>query len=460
MNEIRDLKHVHLVGIGGIGVSAIAEILLTYGLKVSGSDIKSSSITRHLESLGAKVTYSHASDNVHDDVDLIVYTSAVSEDNPELVRGRTLGIETISRSQMLGLIMKEYPDSVAISGAHGKTTTTSMVAVILGETDLDPTIFIGAEVEAVGGNARIGKGDLFVTEACEYRENFLDFNFNMAVILNIDEDHLDYYDNLDHIVSAFHRLTQKLPEDGVLLINIDDFNAKKVYNNSNCKQILTFGIASEADYMAANITYDEKGLPKFDLFLKGKPLGKIELSVPGRHNIYNSLAAISLTHHLGIDLATIVKALKKFKGAHRRFEHLGAYQGAEIYDDYAHHPNEIKATLEAARKLEAKKIIAVFQPHTYTRTKELLMEFSAAFDQADEIILTDIYAAREKNTLEIHTRDLEALIAKRGKMVTYLSSFEEILEHLMPRLNQDHLLFTLGAGNINEVAEALIKKSQ
>jgi len=460
MIDIKDLKHVHLVGIGGIGVSAIAEILLSYGIRVSGSDLKSSSITRHLESLGAEIHYSHNPDNLQEDTDLLVYTSAVKEDNPELLKGAELAIETVSRSQMLGLVMENYPDAVAISGAHGKTTTTSMVAVILAETDLDPTIFIGAEVEAIGGNARIGKGSLFVTEACEYQENFLDFTFNKAIILNIDEDHLDYYEDLDHIVRAFGKLTQKLPGDGELFINIDDFNAKKIYNTTTCKQIITFGIINDTDYLATNITYNESGLPKFDLMVSGKCLGKIELSIPGRHNIYNSLAAIALTHHYGVDLATITRALKKFKGAHRRFEYLGTCQGALIYDDYAHHPNEIKATLEAARKLEARKIIAIFQPHTYTRTKELLIDFSLAFDQADEVILTDIYAAREKDTLGIHTRDLEALLAKRGKKVTYFSSFDEIIDYLLPRLNPEHLLFTLGAGNIHEVAETIIKKSQ
>lgn len=458
MIELNKLKHVHLIGIGGVGVSGVAMILLNKGISVSGSDIRSSVITKKLESYGAHIFYTHDENNITDDIDLIVYTSAVNELNPEINKAKTLGIEMLSRSQMYGLIMKDYKTSIAIAGAHGKTTTTSMVSVIFNSTELDPTLLIGAIVPEIGSNVKVGNSDIFITEACEYRENFLDFIYNTAVILNIDEDHLDYFEDLNHIIGTFSKFAAKLPKKGQLIINNDDFNAKKILLHLDLDHIVTFGISSESTYQAVNITYNDLGCPKYDVTLEGKLLGKIELTIPGKHNIYNSLAAITIAHNYGIDFNQIKESLRLFKGAKRRFEFKGTYQGAKIIDDYAHHPSEIKATLEAAKKIQDKKIIVAFQPHTYTRTRELLNEFSTAFENADEIIITDIYAAREVDDHTIHSKDLTEKIKANGQNAIYFPNFEEAEEYLKTILHENQIFFTMGAGDIYRIGEMLLNQ--
>jgi UDP-N-acetylmuramate--alanine ligase len=458
MTTINQLKRVHLIGIGGIGVSGIASILISKGIEISGSDLHSSDITRKLESLGATIYYSHDDSQITEDIDLVIYTSAVRLDNPEMLRAQKLNIEMLSRSQMYGVIMRDYHTSIAIAGAHGKTTTTSMTSVIFDSTDLDPTILVGAEVPEIGGNAKVGTGEVFITEACEYKENFLDFHYTTAVILNIDEDHLDYFDGLEHIVNAFTSFAKQLPKDGQLIINDDDYNAKKILSYLDTDQeVITFGITNESDYQAQNITYNDLGCPKFDVFSKGELLGKIELTIPGRHNIYNSLAAITIADNYGLDFDIIQKALKSFKGAKRRFELKGVYNGAKIIDDYAHHPSEIKATLEAAKKIQDRKIVVAFQPHTYTRTKELMNEFSTAFENADEILITDIYAAREIDDHSVHSKDLVEKMANMGYPVTYYENFDLAKTHLESILNKDHIFFTMGAGDIYKIGEMLLK---
>ncbi|MEA3423679.1 MAG: UDP-N-acetylmuramate--L-alanine ligase [Bacillota bacterium] len=456
MIEINSLKNVHLIGIGGIGVSALAEILINNDIKVTGSDIRSSEITNHLETLGVEIFYNHSEDNIHSDIDLLVYSSAVGENNAEMKKAKDLQIPMMSRSEMQGTIMKDFKSSIAIAGAHGKTTATSMTSVIFNQTNLDPTSLIGAIVPEIGGNAKIGKKDIIITEACEYRENFLDFHYTTAVILNIDEDHLDYFEDLNHIVDAFTKFANQLPKNGQLIINNDDYNAKKILSHLSIDNVVTFGISNDSNYTAKNITYNDLGTPKFDLLFNDKTLGKIELSIPGRHNIYNSLAAISIAHNYGIEFGIIQNVLRSFKGAQRRFEFKGTYAGAKIIDDYAHHPAEIKATLEAAKKIQDKKIIVAFQPHTYTRTKELLNEFSLAFENADEIIITDIYAARETDDLGVHSKDLTELIVKNGKKATYFGSFDEAKEYLIQKLDENTIFFTMGAGDIYLLGEMLI----
>jgi UDP-N-acetylmuramate--alanine ligase len=456
MIEINSLKNVHLIGIGGIGVSALAEILINNNIKVTGSDIHSSEITKHLETLGVEIFYNHSEDNIHSDIDLLVYSSAVGENNAEMKKAKDLQIPMMSRSEIQGVIMKDFESSIAIAGAHGKTTATSMTSVIFNQTNLDPTVLIGAIVPEIGGNAKIGNSDIIITEACEYKENFLDFHYNTAVILNIDEDHLDYFEDLNHIVDAFTKFANQLPKKGQLIINNDDFNAKKILSHLTIDNVVTFGISNESNYTAKNITYNDLGTPKFDLLFNDEILGKIELSIPGRHNIYNSLAAISIAHNYGIEFDIIQSALRSFKGAQRRFEFKGTHTGAKIIDDYAHHPAEIKATLEAAKKIQDKKIIVAFQPHTYTRTKELLNEFSLAFENADEVIITDIYAARETDDLGIHSKDLTELIVKNGKKATYFGSFDEAKEYLIQKLDENTIFFTMGAGDIYLLGEMLI----
>jgi len=452
-----NIKSIHFIGIGGIGMSAIAEILLDKGYHITGSDIKASNITEKLQSRGAEIYIGHDMANVIN-ADLIVHTSAVKEDNPEIVKGRELNIPILDRAEILGTLMKKYKNSIAISGAHGKTTTTSMISLIFENANVKPTILVGGELREIDGNVKVGKTDYFITEACEYQENFLKFNPSIGIILNIDEDHLDFFKSLDHIISSFNKFASLIPKDGYLIVNNDDFNVRKLSNNLNCN-IVTYGLNLEAMYQGKNITFDEDGTPSFDVFYKNSLLDRFTLGIPGYHNIYNSLASIATAHILKVPLQVIKETLLSFKGTKRRFDILGEFKGIKVIDDYAHHPTEIKATLNAARKHPHNKIWCVFQPHTYTRTKALLMDFSTSFNDADKIIITDIYAAREKNTGEIHSIDLAKEIEKEGKDVIYIKDFIDIVGYIRENATNGDIILTMGAGNIYEVGEMLLKKS-
>ncbi|SCZ76149.1 UDP-N-acetylmuramate--L-alanine ligase [Acidaminobacter hydrogenoformans] len=448
-------KKYHLIGIGGVGVSAIAEILQNRGYQVSGSDLKHSTLTKNLELKGIKIFYTHEASHV-EDVDVVVYTTAVGVDNPELARAIERGIPCITRADMLGIIMREFKQSLAISGSHGKTTTTSMVSVVLSQSDLDPTLLIGGEVKEIGSNARVGHGDIIVTEACEYKESFLSFKPKISVVLNIEADHLDYFRDLDHIKDSFRRYIADTPENGVLILNGDDPNCMEVADAALCK-VIKFGLSEKCDYQAAEIEFTSSGYPRFTILHKGKNLVSLHLNVPGRHNIYNALAAFVATTYVGIPDADAAESLSAFKGAVRRFDHLGEVNGIKIIDDYAHHPSEVKATLSAAMNVPHNKIFCVFQPHTYTRTLELLNDFSTAFDQADVVIITDIYAAREKDMGLIHSRDLAEKIKHSGKEAYYIASFDEIAAYLKLHAASGDLIFTMGAGNINELGQLLVE---
>jgi len=448
-------KKYHLIGIGGVGVSAIAEILHNRGYQVSGSDLKHSTLTDNLEQKGIKIYFTHEASHV-DDVDVVVYTTAVGADNPELARAIERGIPCITRADMLGIIMREFKQSLAISGSHGKTTTTSMVSVVLSQSDLDPTLLIGGEVKEIGSNARVGHGDIIVTEACEYKESFLSFKPKISVVLNIEADHLDYFRDLNHIKDSFRRYISDTPADGVLILNGDDPNCLEVADAAKCR-VITFGLSDTCEYQATDIEFTSSGFPRFNISHKGKILAALHLEVPGRHNIYNALAAFIGSTYVGIPAEEAALALSRFKGAVRRFDHLGERDGVKIIDDYAHHPSEVKATLNAAKNVPHNKIFCVFQPHTYTRTHELLNDFSTAFDQADVVIITDIYAAREKDTGLIHSRDLAEMIRTSGKEAFYISSFEEIASYLKDHTASGDLVFTMGAGNINELGKLILE---
>lgn len=454
MLDFKDLKHIHLIGIGGIGVSAIAEVLNSDGYKVTGSDIKTSELTRSLERKGIGVNYTHDSDNIIG-ADVVVYTAAVNESNPELKAAREQGLLTLTRAEMLGEILSLYKHSIAIAGAHGKTTTTSFLSIILNESDLDPTLLIGGEVKEFASNVKTGKGDLIVTEACEYKDSFLSFKPTIGVILNIDEDHLDYFRDLEHIISSFTKFAKSIPKSGHLVINNDDYNAKKIISHVDCN-LLSFGISQESDVQAKNITYDPDGLPEFEVYIKDELYSTFKLSVPGNHNIYNSLAAIAVAYLSGLNGDDVAKSTKIFAGTKRRFDRLGKFKNATVVDDYAHHPTEIKATLSAAKKVPHNKSICVFQPHTYTRTAELLGEFATSFKQADVVIITDIYgSARETDNGRVHSRDLVEAIKNEGQMATYLGTFDEVILHLNEIVEREDLIFTMGAGNIIDLGKKL-----
>lgn len=448
--------HVHFIGIGGISMSGLAHILRDKNFTISGSDSAHSALTDELAAAGCSISYSQTAHNITNDIDLVVYTAAIKDSNPELAAAKAAGIPAITRAELLGQIMANYKTAVNVAGTHGKTTTTSMLTEILLAADSDPTISVGGILDSIGGNIRVGQSDIFVTEACEYTNSFLSFHPTMNIILNVKEDHLDFFKDLDDIRHSFKLFTEKLPENGTLIINTDIDNYEYFYQDSSCEVITVGSDPAKSMYSAANISYDEFGCCSYTLLIEEKPSGIITLSVPGLHNVYNSLAAIAAARKLGISLETIAAGLSGFHGTERRFEKKGMFHGVTVIDDYAHHPDEIAATLSTAKHYPHKNIWCVFQPHTYSRTKILLKEFAVALSHADKIVLADIYAARETDTLGISSLDLKNEIEKLGKECFYVGSFEEIEQFLLKNCINGDLLITMGAGNIYKVGEALI----
>ena len=448
---------VYFIGIGGISMSGLAEILLSRGFKVSGSDRTSSALTKLLETKGAIVHYGQRAENITSDLDLVVYTAAISKDNPEWVAMEELNIPSLSRAQLLGEIMRNYEIPVAISGTHGKTTTTSMVSEILLKAETDPTLSIGGILKSIDSNIRVGQSEYFVTEACEYTNSFLHFNPKISIILNIEEDHLDFFKDIHEIRDSFHRFAKLLPKDGTLIINAEVERINEITEGMDSPYV-TYCFDASFDYHATDITYDELGLPTFTLCSKNYPDTRVTLSVPGRHNISNAMAAIAFADCIGIDRNIATDALKSFNGPQRRFEKKGEVAGITIIDDYAHHPTEIEATLQAASNYPHKTIWCIFQPHTYTRTKAFLPEFAQALSKADRVVLADIYAAREKDTLGISSEDLCNEIKKLGTTCDYFPSFDEIENFILENCTQGDLLITMGAGDIVKVGDRLLGK--
>lgn len=449
--------HVFFIGIGGISMSGLAEILMTKNFRISGSDRAPSELTTLLETKGAKIFYGQKEENITSDIDLIVYTSAIKPDNPEIVAAKALNIPLLTRAELLGQMMKNYKIPVAVSGTHGKTTTTSMISQILLENNCDPTLSIGGIYRPIGGNIRIGGSEHFVTEACEYTNSFLSFFPKIGIILNIEEDHLDFFKDLDDIRNSFHEFAKLIPEDGTLIINADIDRYEQITEGLSC-QIVTYGSSADCDYTASDIRFDEMGHPTFHLMRKHGKEEVFSLNVPGTHNVLNSMAAIALADLLNVDSAITMAALKHFNGTDRRFEYKGTVNGITIIDDYAHHPTEIAATLNATKNYPHKKVWCVFQPHTYTRTKAFLEDFAKALSLADEIVLADIYAAREKDTLGISSVTLQKEIEKLGHTCYYFPSFEEIQNFLLENCTKDDLLITMGAGDVVKIGENLLKE--
>lgn len=452
---------VYFVGIGGISMSCLAEILADAGFTVSGSDRAKSPLTESLVQKGITVFYGQRSENITQDIDCMVLTSAISKDNPEYIAATKLGIPMLSRAELMGQIMKNYKTPIAISGTHGKTTTTSMISEILLEADTDPTLLEGGILKSIGGNLRIGGKELFVTEACEYTNSFLDFFPKIGLILNIEEDHLDFFKDIDDIRNSFHKFGKLLPADGCLIINGAIDNYTDLTADLNCK-IITFcngentSCGNSSDYYPSDISFDALGNASFLVHCKtGKPR-KITLRVPGMHNISNALAAIALADYLELSDNAITAALSKFSGADRRFEYKGTIGGVTVIDDYAHHPTEIEATLTAAGNTPHNTLWCVFQPHTYTRTKAFLTDFAKALSLADKVILADIYAARETDTLGISSRTLQEEIVKLGKECHYFPSFDEIENFLLENCIKDDMLITMGAGDVHKIGENLL----
>jgi len=459
MLDMKQFKHIHCIGIGGIGLSAVAEIFKSKGYEVSGSDMKMSDVTANLISKGITVYEGHAAENIKG-ADLVVYSAAVSPENPEIAAAKAGGIALASRAEALGALMDNYSTSIAVSGTHGKTTTTSMVSLVLENAGTDPTILIGGNLPEFNGNAKIGNSEYFVTEACEYMDSFLSLRPKIEIILNIDSDHLDYFKDIDHIVKSFDNFSRLVPADGFIVA----FDGNPFVTNLMQKvdtKVVTFGFTDNSTYSAKNISFNENGYPAFDVVNHGSVLCRMQLSVPGEHNIANALAAFATAHTLGVAPEVITETLGRFTGTQRRFDVIGTTSNnVKVIDDYAHHPTEIRATLSAASNMPKNRLWCLFQPHTYTRTMALFDEFAKAFDKADVLIMAEIYAAREKNIYKISSRELITEIKKQqpAKEAYYFNSLEEIATFVGNNAQPGDVVITMGAGDIYKVAEMLMKK--
>ncbi len=449
--------HVHFIGIGGISMSGLAEVLLSKGFTVSGSDSKQSELTNHLADKGVIIHIGQTAENIHDGIDLVVYTAAIHPDNPEFAAVVAAGIPMLTRAELLGEIMANFRVAIGVSGTHGKTTTTSMVTEILVGAGLDPTVSVGGILPSIGGNLRLGQSENFITEACEYTNSFLSFAPTIEIILNIEEDHMDFFKDLQDIRNSFHQFALLLPSDGLLVINGDIENYAEICEGVQCPYV-TVGAKETCDYSAKNITYDENGCCHYTLLHNGQEITEVALGVPGIHNVYNSLAAWAVAAHLNIANEAILEGLFGFHGTDRRFQFKGELNGFRIVDDYAHHPSEIHATITSAKKTKHNKLVVIFQPHTYTRTKAFLEDFAKELSGADLVILADIYAAREQNTLGIYSTDIKALIDQAGTECIYEPDFSKIQDLVLARCGEGDLVITMGAGNIVEVGEALLSR--
>jgi len=449
-------KNIFFIGIGGISMSALAELMLFKGYNIYGSDRSRSINTDKLEKNGATIYYEHKKEHLKD-MDLVIYTDAISFDNEEYTQAVKDKIDIVDRATFLGAIMKNFKSSIAVSGTHGKTSTTSMIAEIVKDLEINPTIMLGGQLKDIDGNIKIGSKDLFLTEACEYKANILKYFPTTAIILNIDEDHLDYFDNINHIIKTFKGYVDNLDKNDFVIINSDDSNTKNLYPIDNCK-VVTFGIKIDSDIMAKDIEYDKSGFASYNLYINDENKGRVELSVMGNHNILNSLAAICACYVNGISLNNCIKGLKNYRGVERRLEFKGNYKGAQVIDDYAHHPTEIKSSLHALKVSCKGRLITVFQPHTFTRTKLLLDAFANSFNESDIVIITDIYAAREKDYGDIHSKTLKNAIEEHKDNVYYIAEFNDIVDFLCENIEENDIVVTMGAGDVFKIGEMLLNK--
>ena len=456
IDNIKKYKNIHMIGIGGVSMSGIADILKNWGFTVTGSDLSNSESVQNLLENNIKVTIGHNLEDVANS-DVVIYSAAIKQDDPEMVEARRLNIPTIERADFLGDLTRCYKDTICISGTHGKTTTTSMISLCFLEAQKDPSIQVGAFLNALNGNYRVGKSEHFIIEACEYVESFLKFSPKAEIILNIDNDHLDYFKNLDNIKKAFAKYVKLLPDDGLLILNGDDDNCKELPSLTKAKTI-TYGINNKnTNFFATNITFDDDGFPEFDVYHNNNLFGKFKLSVPGIHNILNALSCIALCTEYDISKEDIKKALIKFTGAHRRFEFKGKINNiASVYDDYAHHPTEIFATAKSLSHKNFNKSWVVFQPHTYSRTKNLLEDFAKVLLNFDNIIILDIYAARETNTYGITSKDLVDKIHEFGKEAKYIPDFNECADYIKNNVEENDIVITLGAGTVTQIGPMLV----
>jgi UDP-N-acetylmuramate--alanine ligase len=452
----RRFQHVHFIGIGGIGMSGIAEVLANLGFRVSGSDQRKSEVTAHLEELGVEVTEGHAAENVGD-AHVVVRSTAVRDDNPEIFEARRRSIPVIPRAEMLAELMRMKPYTVAVAGSHGKTTTTSMVATVLGIAGLDPTFVIGGIVRTYRANARLGKSELMIVEADESDRSFLMLTPTIAVVTNIDREHMDYYNDMEDMRKCFGDFVNKVPFYGAAILCLDDPHVQAVIPKVARRRI-TYGLSAQADVSAHEITYDHQFGSSFSVWRGVEVLGPVTLRVPGKHNVYNSLAAIAVGLELEVPFEKIAQALGEFSGADRRFQFKGEEAGVTVVDDYGHHPTEIKATLSAARiGAPHRRIVVLFQPHRYSRTADLMDEFASAFNNADVLLVTDIYAASETPIDGINAEVLTERIKSYGhKNAEHVGAVDSAAEALRGIVREGDLVITLGAGSVNRQGDRLL----
>ncbi len=455
--------HIHFIGIGGVSMSGLAQLLLSKGFTVSGSDWKESDLTRELQAQGARIFIGQNAPNITDDITAVIYTAAVKEDNEELAATRQKGIPALTRAQLMGQVMQEYRSSVGVSGTHGKTTTTSLLSLMLLDAGMDPTISVGGVLPEIKGNFRIGKGDHFVVESCEYTNSFLDFHPQDAIILNIAADHLDFFKDLDEIRQSFRRFADLVPAEGITVINSEISDYEILFKDLK-STLVTYGLEKNGNkdcpynYVAKNISYDSMGRGIYDLYENGEKIAQVELGLVGRHNVSNSLAAIAVARKYNVPLDSMLKTLKSFTGTDRRFQYKGSLGSIKIYDDYAHHPDEIEASLLAAQKYEKNRLITIFQPHTFSRTKALLHEFADSLALSDVVVLAKIYPAREVDTGEVSSRQIMELLEKKGKEVYYFETFDEIENFLLEFSDHNDLLITMGGGDVVNIGDSLLGK--
>ena len=460
MHPTEDIRHflhggvrVHMAGIGGVSMCALAEVLKGMGLAVQGSDMTDSDTVKHLRSVGIPVAIGHSAENLQN-CDLVIRTAAIHDSNPEIAGAIARGIPVYERAQGWGAIMQAYRNALCISGTHGKTTTTSMATHIFMAAQKDPTVMIGGTLPLLGKGYRVGKGDTIILESCEYCNSFLNFFPTVAVILNVHADHLDFFKDLADIEHSFHRFAELVPAGtGKVVVNWDDEGARAAVEGLD-RPMFTYSVKDrDTDCYAGNVAFFD-GYGEFDIIIRGQRYAHVALHVPGKHNVSNALAAAAAAYLLGVDGSAVEAGLASFTGAGRRFEHKGVYHGAEVYDDYAHHPDELEALLNAVQPLPHKRLICAFQPHTYTRTAALFDDFVRVLRRPDKVILAEIYAAREKNELGISSRDLAARIPG----AVYCSTLEQVTEELAKLAQPGDMLLTVGAGDIYRAGEMLLKR--
>ncbi len=450
-----EFNDVHFIGIGGVSMSGLAAILLNKGIKVSGSDMKESANTENLRNRGAEIYIGHSADNIKNP-DLVIYTDAINEENEEFRKAKERGLLCVDRGNFLGQLMRLYQDSIAVSGTHGKTTTTSVLSVLLNESEFDPTILLGGSLKQIDGNVRIGGKRLLVTEACEYKANILKFHSTIGIVLNIDNDHLDYYKDIDEIIETFKGFVKLIPEDGYLVVNNDDENAMQVVDSAKYN-IRTFGESEGSYYRISDIKINSDFTSDYKLTVNGDKTYDVHLNVFGKHNVIDSAAAIAASNCCGADMDYLVDRIEEYTGTWRRLERKGDCRGFAVIDDYAHHPTEIKSSLGAVKQVNKNKLWCIFQPHTYSRSISLLEDFSNAFYDADKVIITDIFAAREANWGNVHSKDIVNKLNDNGVDAIYMESFSDIRDYILENAEKGDIVLTMGAGNVLEIGDDILK---